>query len=302
MSRSSRRDVQSVDRAMVLLAALGEAGCPLGVRELSARVMLPRPTVYRLLQTLEHHGAVTAADGRFMIGPRILWLAAQRLEHIELRTVGRPFLLDLRDRTGETVHLAVLEQGQVVYVDKVEPPGPMRMASAVGKIMPAHCTALGKAMLAHLPREQVREVLARHGMPQRTRQTITNADVLLAELDAVRARGYAVDNVENEEGIRCVGAAIFDHRGEVVGAVSVSGAVRALTLERIRRDLGPCVRDTAEWISRAMGWQTPRRSATAEGRPGDRRTQTRLPGRMIPRRGQAAVVSGRTRGPARAGG
>ncbi|MDR7486599.1 MAG: IclR family transcriptional regulator [Armatimonadota bacterium] len=255
MSRSTRGDVQSVERAMSLLVALGEADRPLSVRELSDRVSLPRPTVYRLLQTLQRHGAASATDGGFVVGPRILWLAAQRLEQTELRAVGRPFLLDLRDRTGETVHLAVLEQGQVVYVDKVESPGPMRMASAVGKIMPAHCTALGKAMLAHLPPAQVREILARRGMPRRTPQTITDPDRLFAELEAVRARGYAIDNVENEEGIRCVGAAVLDHQGRVAGAISLSGSARSLTLDRIRRDLGNRVRETAERVSRAMGWQ-----------------------------------------------
>lgn len=246
--------VQSVERAMLLLNALGQAGRPLGIRELCARTSLPRPTVYRLVRTLNDHGAVVATDGGLVIGPRILWLAAQRLEQTELRVAGRPFLLDLRDRTGETVHLGVLEQGQVVYVDKVESPGPMRMASAIGKIMPSHCTALGKAMLSCLPAEEVRGMLGRHGMPRRTPRTITDPARLLTELAAVRGRGYAIDNVENEEGIRCVGAAIVDHRGRLAGAVSLSGASRSLTLDRIRRDLGPRVRETARQISRALGW------------------------------------------------
>jgi IclR family acetate operon transcriptional repressor len=255
MSQGPRREVQSVERAMALLAAMGEAGGPLGVRELSERAALPRPTVYRLLQTLQRHGATIATDGGYIIGPQILWLAAQRLEHTELRAVGRPFLIELRNKTRETVHLAVLEQGQVVYVEKGESPGPMRMASAIGKIMPAHCTALGKAMLAHLPAGEVRAILDRRGMPRRTAQTITDARTLMVELDAVRTRGYAIDNVENEEGIRCVGAAVFDHEGRVAGAISISGSAANLTLDRVRRDLGPRVKETAGRISHAMGWQ-----------------------------------------------
>jgi IclR family acetate operon transcriptional repressor len=196
-----------------------------------------------------------AQNGRsFVIGASVLWLAARRLEQLELRSVGRPLLAELRDRTGETVHLGVLEAGQVVYVEKLESPGPLRMASMVGRIVPAHSTALGKAMLAYLPREQVERIVERHGLVRRTPNTITDPARLFQELAAIRARGYSIDNVENEEGIRCVGAAIFDHRGRVAGAVSVSGSVASISLERARRELGPLVRETAQRISQAMGW------------------------------------------------
>jgi IclR family acetate operon transcriptional repressor len=130
--------------------------------------------------------------------------------------------------------------------------------------MPAHCTALGKAMLAHLPADEVREIVARCGMPRRTPQTITDADSLLAELEAVRARGYAIDNVENEEGVRCAGAAVFDHQDRVAGAISISGSIHSLSLDRIRRDVGPRVSVTALRISRAMGWQGGPSSGRAE--------------------------------------
>src|SRR3990170_797529 len=166
--------VQSVDRVIGLLDALGQAGRPLNVRELSTQVHLPRPTIYRLMQTLASHGLVPPAGGGFVLGPRILALAAQRLEQGELRAVGHGRPRGARDQTAETVHLAVLEQGHVVYIDKIESPGPLRMASAVGKIMPAHCTALGKAMLACLPADTARRILHAYGMPRRTANTITD--------------------------------------------------------------------------------------------------------------------------------
>ncbi len=250
----ARGSVQAVERAMAILEAMGRAGRPLSVKEIGALVSLPRPTVYRLLGTLGSHGAVAATDGGFVIGSRILWLAAQRLEQTELRAASRPHVLDLRDDTGLTVHVGVLEQGQVVYIEKAEPPGPFRMASAIGRIMPAHCTSLGKAMLASMPLESVRGILLAVGMPRRTPRTITDPDRLMAELAATRARGYAIDNVENEEGIRCVGAPIFDHRGAVAGAISLSGSTKNVTLERIRRELGPRVRKAAVRISHALGW------------------------------------------------
>ncbi len=256
-AEGASRTVQSVDRVVALLDSLGQAERPLTVRELSAAVGLPRPTIYRLVHTLEAHGLLVSSDSRYAIGPRVLWLAGRRLQQIELRAAGRPHLVELARRTGETAHLAVLEQGQVVYIDKVESGGPLRMASTVGAIMPAHCTALGKAMLAFLPPAQLQEVLRTHGLPRRTANTITDPARLLAELAAVRARGYAIDNVENEEGIRCVGAPIIDHRGQVAGAVSVSGSVATITLERARRDLSVRVREAAQQISRALGWTQP---------------------------------------------
>jgi len=251
---TGRKGVQSLERGAALLRALAEAGRPLSAGELAAAVGLPRPTVYRLLQTLCAEGWVAQNGRSFVIGASVLWLAARRLEQLELRSVGRPLLVELRDRTGETVHLGVLEAGQVVYVEKLESPGPLRMASMVGRIVPAHSTALGKAMLAYLPREQVERIVERHGLVRRTPNTITDPARLFQELAAIRARGYSIDNVENEEGIRCVGAAIFDHRGRVAGAVSVSGSVASISLERARRELAPLVRETAQRISQAMGW------------------------------------------------
>jgi DNA-binding IclR family transcriptional regulator len=158
----------------------------------------------------------------------------------------------------------VLEQGQVVYIDKTEAPGPMRMASAIGKIMPAHCTALGKAMLAHLPEREAGMVLNLWGMARRTPRTITDRRRFFAELASIRTRGYAVDNVENEEGVRCVAAPIFDHRGRVAGAVSLSGSTRTITLARVRRSLGPLIRRAAGRISRAVGWSGARPAGEEE--------------------------------------
>ena len=246
--------VKTVDRVFALLTALGEAGRSLPIRDLARRTGLPRPTVYRLVDVLSRHGAVVVQDGAVALGHQILRLAGQRLAQLELRAAGRPHLLELCRQVGETVHLGVLEQGHVVYIDKVEPPRPLRMASTIGAIMPAHSTALGKAMLAWTDTARVREIVALRGLPRRTRRTITTLAELERELATVRARGFAVDNVENEDGIRCVGAPVFDHQGRVAGAVSVSGSVTTISLRRARRELGPQVVATAARISRDLGW------------------------------------------------
>jgi IclR family acetate operon transcriptional repressor len=258
MSRPGR--VQSVERVVELLEALGHSGTSLSARELSQQAGLPRPTVYRLLQTLESRGLVQCHNGHYAVGPKILWLAAQRLEQLELRSVGRPHLAQLRDESGETCHLAVLEQGKVVYIDKVESFGPLRMASAVGKIMPAHCTALGKAMLSLLAPAEVDDILAGHGMASRTPRTITDPTLFHEELRRVRERGFAIDDIENEEGIRCVGAAVLDHRGQVAGALSVSGSAASVTQDRAVQVIGPMVLATARLISTALGWDPNRAS------------------------------------------
>lgn len=134
----------------------------------------------------------------------------------------------------------------------------MRMASAVGKIMPAHCTALGKAILACLSADTVRRLLHAQCMPHRTVHTSTNISRLVDARTTTRVRGFAIDNVENEDGIRCVPAAVLDHQGQVAGAVSRSGSTGSVTLDRARRDLEPRVRTTALRTLSAFEWTRPR--------------------------------------------
>jgi len=239
---------------MRILDALGSATSVLTVREIAAQLKLPRPTVYRLLQTLIPGGIVMVTGNGFAIGQKVLALAAQRLGQIEIRSLGKPLLAELSLHCRETVHMGLLEQGRVVYIDKIDSPGPLRMASAVGKIVPAHSTALGKVMLAYLPPEAAQTILQVHGMPRLTANTIVQPDQFFRERELIRTRGYSIDNAENEEGVRCVAGAIFNHSAEIAGAVSVSGSVHTVTLERARRTLGPEVRDVAKKISAALGW------------------------------------------------
>jgi DNA-binding IclR family transcriptional regulator len=164
-----------------------------------------------------------------------------------------PFLTELRDIAQETVHLVVLDQGQVAYIDKVECSKAVRMHSAVGRRGYMHCTAVGKAILAHMPVTDVHQILADHGLPSCTPNTITDSHSLHDELVRVRRMGYAVDDVENEEGIRCLGAPIFDHLGRPLSALSVSGPAYRMSMERVR-ELADVVIATASKISRQLGY------------------------------------------------
>lgn len=212
---------------------------------------LPKPTVHRILQTLVQRG-FARADGRggYLGGPRILSLAGRFLQRLDIAEHVRPTLRDLQERSGWTVHLALLSGDEAVYVAKLEGARPYHLASRVGMSLRLHCTSIGKAILAALPDDEVRALVRRTGLPARTERTITDPHALLAELAAVRARGYAEDHEENEAGVRAIGAAVFNHTGEVVGAVSAASLV---DFAEAPADLPALVVRAAAEVSRALG-------------------------------------------------
>jgi IclR family acetate operon transcriptional repressor len=246
----------TVKKAMDILDCLGEAAGPLSAREIGRKLGLPRSTVYRLLTTLATGGYVGQDPEKaqeYRLGFKIMELASSLLDSIQLRRQALPFLTELRDIAQETVHLVVMDQGQVTYIDKVECSKAVRMHSAMGRRGFSHSTAVGKAMLAFMPDEQVERIIGEHGLPTHTPNTITDRDALAEELERVRRQGYAVDNIENEEGIRCVGAPVFDHQGRPVAALSVSGPAFRLSMERAL-ELAGVVISTASSISRQLGY------------------------------------------------
>ncbi|MEP9384838.1 IclR family transcriptional regulator [Nocardioides sp. KR10-350] len=213
--------VQSLDRALDLLETLAHAEGTLGVGELADRTGLAPGTVHRLLQGLHARGFVRR-DGsrRYSLGTGALQLAdaAQRA----LVRSARPFLADLVRLSGETANLAVLEGDDVVYVGQVSSPHTLRMFAEVGRHVPPHSTAVGKVLLAALPRDRAAALLRRTGLASRTSATITDPDAFAVELDRVRERGWAVDEQEQETGVRCVAVPV-GVPGRIVAALSVSG-------------------------------------------------------------------------------
>lgn len=204
------------------------------------------------MTTLEELAVVERdATDHFHLGLKLIGLAATFLDDHSLPSVSEPLLRDLAARTQETVHLAVPFGDEVVYIAKVDSSHAIRMASRIGAHMPMYCTSLGKAILAHSPTDRVAEII-RAGLPARTPRTITAPVELRAELERVRALGYAIDDQENESGVCCIGAPVFDYTGKVVGAISVSGPASRVTMER-SLELAPWVRDAALAVSRRMG-------------------------------------------------
>jgi IclR family acetate operon transcriptional repressor len=212
--------VQSVERSLDVLELLERAG-PSGLSEVAAGTGLPEGTAHRLLRTLVARGYVRqGGDRRYALGTRLLGLG----DGARRATVAgsAPFLSRLVQLSGETANLAVLEGDHVVYVAQVPSAHRLRLFAEVGRHVAAHSTAVGKVMLAALSDAEVRDLAARTGLPPRTPRTLTSANALLEDLKRIRQAGWAVDDEEEETGVRCVAVPVLDH-GRVVAAMSVSG-------------------------------------------------------------------------------
>lgn len=247
--------VQSVERAFRLLELLAESDRGVGISELAERSQLPVGTVHRLLNTLLSlsYADQDAETRKYTLGLRFMHLRGLAIQRLNLAQQAMPLMKALMHRINETVHLAVLDEGEVIYIDRVEGLNTLGMYTQIGKRSFAHCTALGKVMLAHMPGSVWQQTVEKHGMDRRTPQTITTPEALVEELERVRQRGYAIDDYESEQGIRCVAAPIRDYTGQVVAAVSISGPHTRIRPER-DRELGEMVCQTARQISASLGY------------------------------------------------
>ncbi|GII20953.1 IclR family transcriptional regulator [Planosporangium mesophilum] len=219
---------------------------------------LPISTVHRILRELVSQGWVREGEERdYMLGPGLLRLAGCAADDSDLARAARPALRALGERSGFTIHFGARQGDEAVYVDKFEGRGAYGMRSRVGATLPLHSTAIGKAILAALPVDEVRRIAARTGLPRRMPRTLATTEALLANLATVRARGWALDDEENTARVRCVGAVVVDHRGEPIGAVSVSGLSVDLGRVQVAR-LAPMVVHTAREVSAALGARSAR--------------------------------------------
>lgn len=233
--------VQSLDRAFGLLEHMAAAGGDVALSELAAMSGLPLPTIHRIVRTLVGSGYVRQLPSRrYALGPRLIGLgdAASRM----LGSWALPQLAALVEQVGETANLAMLDGDAVVYVAQVPSKHSMRMFTEVGRRVPAHCTGVGKVLLAQLSTADVVALLGRAGLVAQTEHTITDPDRLLRELDEIRRQGYAVDDAEQELGVRCV--AVVVPGGPSMTAVSVSGPETRVTWASVDR-IAPLLRAAA---------------------------------------------------------
>jgi DNA-binding IclR family transcriptional regulator len=251
----TRNGNRSLEKGLAVLDVLARSPTPLPARALARTLKFARPSVYRLLASLVEHGYVTRMDerGGYRLGFKLLDLGQRVLQTTDRLQAARSALPELHARCRETAHLAVPEGGRMVYLDKLEGAGPFCTNSRIGASVPMHCTALGKSVLAFLPIATVEAIVAEHGLPRRTPRTLVTWAALDRELARVRRRGYAIDDVEMEDDVRCVGAPVFDYRGTPVAALSVSAPTSRMPLARAHA-VGAILAERARAASRAMGW------------------------------------------------
>ncbi|SHH84940.1 IclR family transcriptional regulator [Clostridium grantii] len=250
--------VQSVERSMILLEKLAEEKNGIGITRLSEMVGLHKSTVHRLLGTLMSRGYVEKKldSDKYKLGKKILFLASSILDSMDLRKIASPYLRKLANNTQEVVHLSILDGDEAVYVDKVEGDymnSSVRMNSQIGKRVPLYCTAVGKILVSHLDNAHIKAMVKEEDMIKLTEKTITNIDDFIKEIDFVREKGYALDDVENEEGIRCVAVPIYDKDGKITASASVSGLTIILNGEKLESVKEELIK-TSKLISYQLGY------------------------------------------------
>ena len=248
--------VQSVDRTLTILEVLSDCNDGLGITEISSLVNLHKSTVHKLLSTLIYKGYVVQDEesSKYKITFKLFELGSKKVHKLDLLEISRPYTKMLMESVNEVVHLIIREETDIVYIDKVEANNTISMASRIGKRNPMYCTATGKAILAYLPEEEIREVWNKSKIVKLTKKTNTDFILFKKELQEVKKNGYAIDDEENEIGVKCVGAPIFDMNGDVVAAISVTGPVTRITDDKIDF-ISNEVMQCTNLISKEMGYK-----------------------------------------------
>jgi DNA-binding IclR family transcriptional regulator len=249
-----RMRLSSVANAIRLTKAFSESEYEMGISALASRLGLAKSTVHRLATTLVEYDILeqNRESGKYRLGLALFELGTLVRRKMDAASASHNEITQLAESTGETVQLALLDHLSVLYIRIRESKQAVRMSSSLGSRAPAHCTSVGKALLAHAPAELVSQVIE-NGLKRFTMNTITEPSALMEELASVRTRGYAVDDEEIEVGLRCVAAPIRDHSGHVVAAISVAAPVQRMTKKNIQATV-PGVVAAAEAISRRLGY------------------------------------------------
>ena len=246
--------LSSVANAIRLIQAFSEQEYEMGISALAARLRLAKSTVHRLASTLVEYDMLeqNRETGKYRLGLALFELGTLVRRKMDVASESREQMHALVESTGETAQLGVLDHVSVLYIRIFESRQAVRMSSSVGSRAPAHCTSVGKALLAHQPLELVRQ-FAERGLKRYTASTIVSPAALIQELAEVRAKGYAVDDEEFEVGLRSIAAPIRDHSGEVTAAISIAAPVQRMSKKALQTSV-PNVVAAAEAISRRLGY------------------------------------------------
>jgi IclR family KDG regulon transcriptional repressor len=251
----NRTPLSSVTNAMRLIKAFSDTHYEIGISALAKHLRVAKSTAHRLASTLVAEGVLeqNEHDGKYRLGLALFELGSLVRRKMDITEEAKPHLKALAERTGETLHLAVLDHNSVLYINIIESQRAIRMGHKIGARAPVHCTAIGKALLAFRTQDAI-DALFQHGLTAHTANTITTAEALNAELASVRARGYALEDEESEAGLRSVAAAVRNHNGDVVAAIGIAGPVHRVTRKTLLAYARELV-DACDAVSQRLGYQ-----------------------------------------------
>jgi len=246
----------AVERAFSILEAVAESQHGLSNSDLSRRLKVPKSSASYILRVMEKRGYLfRSEDGKYRLGLKIMSLSHERTAHLDVREVAKPILEKFVEKSRMSeAHLAVLDNGRAVYVEKVEAVNSfIKMDIWVGHRLPVHTTAIGKVLVAHLPEAEVIKILELRGMEKKTRRSITDPKKFLRELEKVKEYGFAVDNEENSLNVRCLAAPIFNHQGELIAALGTSTTILQLDKSHLPKVV-ELVKNAARKVSQQIGY------------------------------------------------
>ncbi len=253
----SRYRVQVLDRTIAVLQTVADSDTDLAAAEIARHLRLHKSTVHRLLVVLEHYRLIKKGpEGTYRLGTRLIELGESAIARLRLSDHAQLFLRELANQTGEGAHVTILSGTEMLSIAHVEGRWSLQSLTRTGQRTQIHCTAAGKAVLAFLSEEVCDELIAKLSLVRNTRRTIVKPSALKLELMRVREAGYAVDDEEFEEGLRCVGAPVFDHRGHVVASISTAAPVFRLRKDRLA-EVARLVMVAARRLSEDLGYQDP---------------------------------------------
>ncbi len=253
--QSNKYNVPALEKAIAIIETLSEEEEPIGVSELCKLLDIPKTSVYFILNTLDHQQYISKTeDGKYKLGNKFITIGLKILNKIDIRIIAKPFMEALLRETGFTVHLAVLDHHEAMYIEKVENQAFVKFSTYIGQRLPLHASGVGKALASHMTDAQLDEMIEKFGLPAKTENTITSPKEFKASLEISREQGYAIEDEEGEQGIRCIGSSIFGNDGKQRAAISVTAIRSELPAQDIPA-LAEKVRQTAMKISEQLGYQ-----------------------------------------------
>ncbi len=249
-------NIQVIDRALDILEILSVERDGLGVTEIGNRLALHKSTVHRIVSAMAERGYIEKVPNKsvYRIGLKLVEISSVYLNSVELKTEAKPYLRELSAKYNLAAHLAILDGLDAVYIDKVDSVGDIRLYSQIGRRIPVHSSGLGKCLISGLSDIEIDDLLSGYVFTKYTAHTIINFNDYKQEINQVRKLGYAIDDEEHDEYIRCVAAPVFDYRDQVIAAVSVAGNASIISRER-DAEVGLFVKEIARKISKRMGYK-----------------------------------------------